>query len=114
MSDTHYHREGSTDYIIIDLLDDNEAYDISAVDHVELILKPSTGAAVTFTSAAGSPKLFITDGANGELELRPAATDFDAEQGPYKGYVKVYITSTRWASFPNHDEIIIDVRPNLS
>lgn len=114
MSEIHHHREGSTDYIVIDLLDDNEPYDISTADHVVLVLKPATGTAVEFSSADVSPKLYITDGANGEIELRPASTDFDAEAGPYKGYVKVYISGTRWASFPNHDEIIIDVRPNLS
>lgn len=114
MSEIHHHREGSTDYIVIDLLDDNEAYDISTADHVELVLKPATGAAVTFSSDDSPAKLYITDAANGEIELRPASTDFEAEKGPYTGYVKVYISSTRWASFPNHDEIIVDVRPDLS
>lgn len=114
MSEVHHHREGSTDYVIIDLLDDNSPYDLSAVDHVVLRLKPATGDAVEYSSAGSSPKLFITDATNGEMELRPASTDFEAEKGPYRGYVKVYISSTRWASFPNHDEVVIDVRPDFA
>lgn len=112
MSEIHHHREGSTGYIIIDLLDDNEAYDISAADHVVLVLKPAIGDAVEFSTDDSPAKLFITDGTNGEIELRPASTDFDTEKGPYTGYIKVYITSTRWESFPNHEEFIIDVRPS--
>ena len=114
MSEIHHHREGSTGYIIIDLLDDNEAYDLSECDHVELVLKPATGSAVTFSTDDAETKLYITDADAGEIELRPEATDFDAEKSPYKGYVKVYVTATRWESFPNHDEIIVAVRPDLS
>ena len=110
---TYWFREGSTDYIVFNLQENKAALSLEGVDHVVLVLKPTAGDAVSYSSDDESPKLYITDAAAGEVELRPASTGFDHEIEPYTGFFKVYESATKWFSVPNEDELVIRVRSTL-
>ena len=72
---------GSQDYITWQLLQDDgvTAIDLSAATKVELkMTNLDTGAAKNFATDDVPKKLFITDAANGKIQLRPAADDFPA------------------------------------
>lgn len=107
---TYWFREGSTDYIVFNLQEDKAALSLEGIDHVVLVLKPTAGDAVSYSTDDASPKLHITSASGGVVELRPASTDFDHEIEPYTGFFKVYETATKWFSVPNEDEIVIRVR----
>ena len=103
-------RSGFTDYLRFKPVSSGSSIDLSTADHVELSLKDNLGNVSTFSSSGGSPKLFIVDVINGIIELRPASTDFYVIRSPYKGFIKIFETSSRWYSIPSDDELKIYVR----
>lgn len=107
---TYWFREGSTDYIVFNLQEDKAALSLEGIDHVVLVLKPTAGDAVSYSTDDASPKLYVTSDSGGVVELRPASTDFDHEIEPYTGFFKVYETATKWFSVPNEGELVIRVR----
>lgn len=103
-------RDLATDYITFQMYADGSVISLAGIDHVELNVRDKHGVITTFTSSGGSPKLFITDSINGIIELRPAATDFYYAKSPYKAYMKIYETASRWYAIPEDTEMTIIVR----
>lgn len=82
-------RVGSQDYVTLQLKsgDPATAIDLSAAIYVVLHLE-SEIETKCFSTADVSPKLYIIDALEGQIQLRPAASDFDSVD-IYKYYVDI-------------------------
>lgn len=106
-------REGTTTRIVFQLLAGGDAIDLGGVDHVELHMKDKKGKTYRYSSSDVSPKVLITDAANGKVGFDPIATSppiFTQIRSPYRGYWLVYDTATTYYSVPEDSEFKLEVR----
>lgn len=103
-------RDGTTDYIVFVVENNGTAINLSAVNHVRLDMIDSRHKVYRYASNDDSPIFYITDAANGEVELRPTSDIFKAGRSPYKVYVWVYSTASKRYSCPEKGEAIIKIR----
>ncbi len=107
-------RAGSTEPIEFELSGDGVAVSLLGVTLVELRLKNgSTGAVTSFLSTAGSPKVVVTDAANGKVTFYPAAASGDTQAdlvlsaGHYNAFFWVTDAAGKKISFPTAANFVI-------
>ncbi len=104
-------REHSTDPIDFQLLADDDAIDLTSVDHVEMEMKDKKGKRYSYSSSDETAYVSITDEDDGKVRFSPPSElIFLATGSPYKGYWKVYTSATVHYSVPEDKEFTINVR----
>lgn len=105
-------REGTTDRIGMQLLADDDAINLSVVEHVELHLKDRKGRTYRYSSN-DIPKLVdVLEGEeiDGKVYLDPPSDLFVQIRSPYAGYWLVYDEFGKHYSVPEEGEFSISVR----
>lgn len=105
-------REGTTDRIIMQLLADDEAINLTSAHHVELEMKDARENTYHYSSLDVSPKVGISVAAEGKVWLDPPASLFKTVLSPYPLYWLVYSSATVFFGVPEEGEGIIEVRRN--
>jgi len=105
-------REGTTDGLVMQLLADDKAIDLTGVHHVELEIRDMKRHVYRYSSLDASPKVGVLDTANGKVWLDPPASLFKQLYAPYLLYWLVWETETEWFSVPEETEAMIKVRKN--
>ena len=109
-------REHSTDPIDFQLLADDDAIDLTDVNHVEMEMKDKRGNRYSYSTldSAPGPYISITTASDGKVKFSPPTElIFLATGSPYKGYWKVYTTATVHYSVPEDREFRILVREEV-
>ena len=106
-------REGTTERILMQLLADDVAIDLSAIDHVELEMKDTRRNVYRYSSTDASPKVGVQVAVEGLVFFDPPTKLFKTILSPYVGYVFVYETPTRKFAVPEDTEFFIHVRRNF-
>jgi len=101
-------REGSTSDLVFQLLADNEAIDLTGVDHVELHMLDSRGKAYRYSSDGSNLEISVPE--SGLVAFTPESSTFYAIRSPYKVYVLVYESPSEYYSVPEGEENQIEVR----
>ncbi|MDO8618396.1 MAG: hypothetical protein Q7R49_00460 [Candidatus Daviesbacteria bacterium] len=102
ITDVHI-KSGFRDYLNMTMLSSNSAIDLSSYDHVSLLVRDNRGSVTEYSSADGSPIIYIYDSSNGILQVRPSTTTFISARSPYLCMWKLFVTSTREVSVPSED-----------
>ena len=98
-------REHTTDPIIMQLLADDSAINLSSVHHVELQMMNSKNKIYRYSSLDSPVYLAISDASNGKVTFTPPdGTVFLYTVSPYKLYIWVYTSSTVKYSVPESGE----------
>lgn len=98
-----YVRDRQRDYINCTLLSSGSAIDLSSYNHVSLVIKDNRGSVTEYSSADGSPIIYISDASNGIMQLRPSANLLLSTRSPYFCFWKGYIDATRWYAIPDSE-----------
>lgn len=116
--------EQSTNYIKFRLLTDldedgvpESGINVSAIDHLELILRDNRGTVSTYSSGGASPQLDFESAdhaAAGSARYTPGTADLLADYTPYQGQFKVYWTPTRYEYIPNDGYLTLHVNRRLA
>ena len=105
-------REGTTDRIIMQLLADDTAIDLTDVDHVVLELRDMRRNTYKYSSGDVSPKVGVSGATEGKVYLDPPSSLFKSVLSPYTLYWMVYEDATTWYGVPEEIEALIQVRRN--
>ena len=103
-------KQGSTGYIDVVLYKDGTAWDLSTIDHLELVIDHFSRKQSLYDIGA-SPNLFITGAATGEVQIRPNTDTFELS-GIHKMFFWVYTTSTIKYPNPSSGRLWITVEEN--
>ena len=110
-------REGVTDPLILILQsidpDNHDAtpVNLAGVTSVDVRFQSKDGSdLLNFLSTAPSPQVVVTDAANGQVTFTPGASDFDAGENWYLGFVRVVDAGGNIVDFPNDGEFELVIR----
>ena len=104
-------RENSTDPIDFQLLADDDAIDLTSIDHVEMEMKDKRGNRYSYSENDSPAYVSVTTASAGKVRFSPPTElIFLATGSPYKGYWKVYTTDSIFYSCPEDKEFTIKVR----
>ena len=111
MSDTLNVRERTTNEIVMQLLSDGSAIDLTSVDHIRLDMIDSLGNTYQYSSDDSTPHFTITNASTGLVTFSPPSdeTVFLYQRGPYKMYIKIFLTSTISYTCPENEASVINV-----
>ncbi len=103
-------REGTTSSIIMQLLNDGSAIDLTDVDHVRLDMLDSKNKTYRYSSDDSPAYISITDAINGKVTFSPpSSTTFLYGKTPYHVYVWVYPTSITRYSVPEDNKYLAKI-----
>jgi len=103
-------RVTSTEPIEFQLTADGVAVNLTGVTSVEIRLERADTLAVTsYLSTDASPKISVTDAANGKVTFSPGASEWVLAAGHYKVYFWVIDGSSKKISYPTGQNFIIRV-----
>ncbi len=102
ITDIHI-KSGFRDYLNLEMLSSGSAIDLSSYDHVSLLVRDNRGSVTEYSSADGSPIIYISAPTSGTMQIRPAATTFISARSPYLCIWKLFVTSIREVSVPSED-----------
>lgn len=105
-------REGTTERILMQLLADDVAIDLSAVHHIEVEIRDMRRNTYRYSSLDASPRVGIQIPTEGTVFFDPPVSLFKTILSPFLGYVWVFETETRKFSVPEDTEFFISVRRN--
>ena len=111
MADKITIREHTTSDILVQLLADNNAINLSTVHHVEWCMIDSKKEVYRYASNDASPKITIIDAPNGKIIFSPPDSNvFQYTRSPYKLHILVWETSTKKYSVPESGDAEIKIR----
>ena len=105
-------REGVTDKIIMQLLADDVAIDLTPMHHIEVEMRDMKRNVHRYSSLDASPKVGIENASEGKVFLEPPASLFKAILSPYLLYFLVFTDVGKWFGVPEAVEALIQVRRN--
>jgi len=111
MADVIEIREHTTSEIVVQLLADNNAINLSTVHHVEWCMIDSKREVYRYASNDVSPKIVITDVINGKITLYPPDSNvFQYTRSPYKIHILIWETELKKYSVPESGDAEIKIR----
>jgi len=105
-------REGTTDRLVMQLLEDDDGINLSAVEHIELHLKDKKGRTYRYSSDDEEVGVSEVEGedVDGKVYLDPPSELFVQIRSPYTGYWLIYDELGKYYSVPEEGEFEIKVR----
>lgn len=101
-------RDNSTEPIEFQLTRDGVATNLTGITSITLQMKNvATGAWTPYPNTGGSPKLAVTDAANGKVTFSPAAGDLAFSAGSYECFFWVVDGAGKSVSFPTDQNFSI-------
>lgn len=108
-------REGMTADLVFQILQaDGTPVNLATAARVGITLAAGDGNGKSYTwlSDDPSPKIRVTDAANGKVALTPDL--LKASESPYRGYLRRYLTTATWEPAPSDGDLVIEVLPSYT